>query len=124
MFRDGVILICPECRSDSCRRSKRRGLKDYLIGIARLRPWRCRVCQLRFYGWAVPISYAGYAHCRLCGNLDLERISREHVFEGWFAWFSRLLHVPAYRCDPCRHRFFSMRPRRRVLPGHRESATN
>lgn len=104
-------MICPQCRSDRCRRSKRHGLRDYFVGLSGLRPWRCPKCQARFYAWAVPISYARYAHCTRCGNLDLQRIDRRHVTEGLFVWLRRALRFPAYRCDPCRFRFFSLRSR-------------
>jgi hypothetical protein len=55
----------------------------------------------------VAFAYLRYAHCRRCGNLDLQRVSREHV-DGWFAWLGRLLRVPAYRCGPCRRKFFCL----------------
>jgi hypothetical protein len=51
----------------------------------------------------------------MCGNMDLQRISREHG-AGPFAWLFQLLHVPAYRCAPCRNRFFSIRAYRRIVP--------
>lgn len=108
-------LICPVCYSDSPRRSHRRSVKDYLIGITLLRPWRCRSCDLRFYAWAVPVAYVWNVHCIMCGNMDLQRISREHG-AGTFAWLFRLLHFPAYRCAPCRNRFFSIRLDRRIVP--------
>jgi hypothetical protein len=113
--RGEKLLLCPACHSDSPRRSRRKGLMDYLVGITLLRPWRCRVCDHRFYAWAVPIAYARYAHCIMCGNMDLQRISREHG-AGSFAWFFRMFHFSAYRCAPCRNRFFSMRPYRRIVP--------
>ena len=72
-------MICPRCRGERCRRSKRRGAKDYAIGAAGLRPWRCRSCELRFYAWSVALAFLFYAHCGKCGNFDLQRISREHV---------------------------------------------
>jgi len=109
-------LICPKCRSDWCRRSRRRRLRDYLIGLSGLRPWRCRNCGLRFFAWVVPVSFAFYAHCNHCGNLDLQRISRDHVSEGWSALLFRLLHFPAYRCAPCRYRFVTLLPHRRIVP--------
>jgi hypothetical protein len=76
--------------------------------MAGLRPWRCRSCSLRFFAWSVALPFLRYAHCHRCGNLDLQRISREHV-DGWFAWLGRLLQLPAYRCGPCRSKFFSVR---------------
>ena len=96
---------------------------DYLIAWSGVRPWRCRHCELRFFAWVVPVSYALYAHCHQCGNFDLQRISREHV-SGGFAWLGRLLHFPAYRCDPCRNRFYSLRPYRRILPIHTRPETS
>jgi uncharacterized protein with PIN domain len=55
-----------------------------------------------------------YAHCARCGNLDLQHVSRDRVPEGALASLKRILHFPAYRCDPCRQRFFSLRPFRRI----------
>ena len=108
-------LLCPECRSDSPRRSRRGTVKDYVVGVARLRPWRCRVCESRFYAWATPIGYVWYVHCGMCGNLDVQRISSDHGM-GMLAWVYRLLRAPAYRCAPCRNRFFSFRMYRRIVP--------
>ena len=85
------------------------------MGVARLRPWRCRACDSRFYAWAAPIGYIWYVHCGLCGNMDLQRISSEHGM-GVFSWVYRLFRLPAYRCAPCRNRFFSFRIYRRIVP--------
>jgi hypothetical protein len=115
-------VICPACLSDSPRRSRRKGVKDYVIGLTMLRPWRCRICDTRFYAWAVPINYVGRAHCARCGNMDLQRISSEHG-TGTFAWLFRLLNVPTYRCAPCRNRFFSFRTYRRIVPARSEPDT-
>ena len=108
-------MLCPSCRSGRCRRSRRRSWKDYAISMTGVRPWRCRVCGLRFLAWAVALPFLGYAHCRRCGNLDLQRVSRDHV-DGWFAWLFRMARVPAYRCAPCRNRFFSVLPHRHIRP--------
>jgi hypothetical protein len=78
-----------------------------------LRPWRCRSCHMRFFAWSVALTYLRYAHCRRCGNLDLHRVSRDRV-DGWFAWLGRILQVPAYRCGPCRSKFFSLRTNRHL----------
>src|ERR1700675_903560 len=92
-FSEVPGLLCPACHSDSPRRSRRTGVKDYMVGITLLRPWRCRGCDLRFYAWAAPITYVGYVHCGMCGNMDLQRISSEHG-AGTMAWLFRLLRFP------------------------------
>ncbi|MGH9775768.1 MAG: hypothetical protein ACRD50_12565 [Candidatus Acidiferrales bacterium] len=109
-------VICPVCQSEVCRRSRRHGALDILISAAGLRPWRCRACEERFYAWRVPVRYARFAHCPQCGNLDLQRIARDRVNEGKLRWVQRFLGVPAFRCDPCRWKFFSVRIYRRILP--------
>jgi hypothetical protein len=101
-------MICPRCYGEDCRRSHREGSRDFLLGVAGLRPWRCRDCEKRFFAWAVPVPHAHYAHCRHCGNLGVKRISREYV-TGPFAGMWRKLRLPAYRCATCRHKFFSIR---------------
>jgi hypothetical protein len=53
-----------------------------------------------------------YAHCSICGNLDLQRIAPERV-DGATSMLGRILGIPALRCVPCRHKFFSVRPLRR-----------
>jgi len=107
-------LLCPDCHCDNPRRSRRRSVKDYVVGLARLRPWRCRACESRFYAWAAPVGYVGYVHCDKCGNMDLPRISPEHGMSA-ISWVYRLFRVPAYRCAPCRNRFFSVRIHRRIV---------
>jgi hypothetical protein len=79
------------------------------MSVAGLVPWRCEVCELRFYARAFPLQHHYYAHCRRCGNLDLKRIAPEFV-PGSMAWAGKLLHLPAMRCEPCRNKFFTLRP--------------
>lgn len=62
----------------------------------------------------MPAQFVFYVHCPQCGNLDLQRVSRERVVEDLFAPLKRAARVPAYRCDPCRLRFFSVLPFRRI----------
>lgn len=99
-----------------CRRSKRRGLKDHMRSLFGLRPWRCRTCDARFSAWSVPMKYVFYVHCDRCGNLDLQAVSRDRVVEGVSRFLYRAIRAQAYRCDPCRHRFFSIRKFRRITP--------
>ena len=103
-------LYCPNCYSTNVRRSRRRSLADYLYyGLAGVLPWRCKASELRFHARHVPLRHLLYAHCRICGNQELQRISGEYV-PGAAAFLGRLLGVRALRCAPCRNKFFSIRP--------------
>jgi len=110
-------MICPQCRSVNCYRSRRAGAVDYfLYSLLGLRPWRCYTCELRFRARRVAIPFSRYAHCPKCGNFDLDRVARDRVDDGALLFLKRLLGFPAFRCDPCRQRFFTIRPYRRILP--------
>lgn len=109
-------MICPQCRSDDCFRSHRNGAVDYLWTIFGQRPWRCHTCDKRFYAGCVALYFSRYAHCPRCGNFDLDHISSERVEQGWLIPLKRWLGFPAYRCEPCRRRFFSVLPFKRIVP--------
>ena len=109
-------MICPQCRSADCFRSRRSGLADFWGTLAQLRPWRCEACDKRFYAWTVAVSFTRYAHCPRCGNFDLQHITRERVDQGTLPSVKRFFGFPAYRCDPCRQKFFSLLPHRRIVP--------
>ena len=109
-------MICPQCRSADCFRSHRSGTVDFFFTLLNLKPWRCHTCDHRFHGTRVAVTFARYAHCPSCGNFDLEHISRERVEDGTMISIKRLLGFPAYRCDPCRQRFFSVLRFRRIVP--------
>ncbi len=109
-------MICPQCRSVNCFRSHRAGPIDFLFTIVGMKPWRCHSCEKRFHAKRVAIPFSRYAHCPRCGNFDLERIARDRVEEGTLLFLKRYLGFPAYRCDPCRQRFFSVLPYQRILP--------
>jgi len=89
---------------------------DFGFTILNLKPWRCHSCDFRFYARRVALAYSRYAHCPKCGNFDLEHLSRERVDRGSFLPLKRWMGFPAYRCAPCRERFFSARPFRRIVP--------
>src|SRR5689334_6859676 len=95
-------LTCPHCGSEACRRSRRRGAVEYMIGVTRIRPWRCGECDTRFFGWSVAIPHVRYAHCSRCGNFGVKVIANEYG-EGRLGFLWRLFRVPAYRCAPCRN---------------------
>jgi len=82
---------------------------DYLFSFSGSLPWRCETCQTRFHARPFPLRNLIYAHCRICGNFELERISPHHV-SGTASILGRILGFPALRCAPCRHKFFSVRP--------------
>jgi len=109
-------MICPRCRSVNCARSRRRGAFDFLGKLAGLRPWRCLTCDIRFHAGAVALSFERFAHCSRCGNFDLEVIPRDRVEMGAFVALKKFLGFPAYRCDPCRYRFFTLLPARAIFP--------
>jgi len=106
----GISLTgCPVCHSANTRRSKRRSALDYLFAFAGILPWRCEACATRFYSRLLPFRTLMYAHCGICGNLELQRISAERI-TGVTSTIGRLLGIQALRCAPCRHKFFSVRP--------------
>jgi hypothetical protein len=51
----------------------------------------------------------------MCGNMELQRIAPEYV-PGIMSLIARMLSMPALRCEPCRHKFFSFRPVLRECP--------
>lgn len=108
-------MLCPHCKGAVCRRSRRRGNRDRIAGVAGLLPWRCQTCQTRFLARTVAVAHAGLVHCPKCGNLDLEHCGRDRVFGGW-SKVQRFLRFPAYRCDACRERFFSLRRFKPIVP--------
>ena len=105
-------ISCPVCHASKSRRSRRRSVPDYLFGFAGILPWRCESCALRFYARPMSFRIFLYAHCRICGNLELQRMSAERM-PGIMAILGRVLGIPALRCEPCRRKFFSLRPLRR-----------
>lgn len=116
-----VTMSCPACRSEKIRRSRRRSALDFLFGITWLLPWRCQTCEMRFYARTFPIQDLFYAHCPTCSNFQLKRISPEHV-EGLLSPLGRTLGLPALRCEPCRQKFFSIRPLKAKGPAETTSS--
>lgn len=109
-------MICPQCRSADCFRSHRSGAVDFVATAIGLRPWRCDTCDYRFFGRRVAVAFSGYAHCPRCGNFAVDRIAGERVDDGTLVFLKRFLRFPAYRCAPCRERFFSTLPYRKIIP--------
>jgi hypothetical protein len=84
-------------------------MQDYLFAMVGIIPWRCEDCERRFHARPLPFRYLLYAHCSICGNLELQKISPEYV-PGMLSFAGRLMRIPALRCEPCRYKFFSVRP--------------
>ncbi|HVN10391.1 MAG TPA: hypothetical protein VMV61_15560 [Patescibacteria group bacterium] len=103
-------MVCPVCKARACRRSRRRNLRDYALSLVGVLPWRCSTCHTRFHAHRVPFKLMLRAHCPRCGNPKLERIGSDRVEEGRLLALKRILGLPAYRCDPCRMKFYAVRP--------------
>ncbi|HET6930333.1 MAG TPA: hypothetical protein VFI45_08430 [Candidatus Acidoferrum sp.] len=102
-------MNCPICKQDGARRSRRQTAADYVLGVIGVYPWRCKSCSARFYARLMSLHNSLHAHCPICGNPELKRISPEHV-NAVFGFVWRTLHIPAFRCEPCRHKYFSVLP--------------
>ena len=44
-------MICPKCRETKAHRSHRHGLKDRVLRIFQMIPYRCHACSTRFYAY-------------------------------------------------------------------------
>jgi hypothetical protein len=108
-------VICPQCRTEDARRSKRRGVKDAVYSWFGTRPWRCKICNRRFHAWTIPVELVAFAHCPRCGNVRLQRVGRDRAAHGIKLAFAQVFQLPAYRCDPCRLKFFTIRPVLKIL---------
>jgi hypothetical protein len=82
---------------------------DYFASIVGCIPWRCSHCTKRFRSRATPLAHLLSAHCAICGNIEVKRISGD-LADSFGAILWRSLGVPAFRCIPCRHKFFSLLP--------------
>jgi len=106
-------MICPICKNAGARRSRRRNLADYVLSALGAYPWRCQECHSRFYARLMSPSDSLHAHCPICGNLDLKRIDPSLV-DRPLAFLGRTFRLPAYRCEPCRYKYFSLLPQRQA----------
>ena len=86
-------------------------MAEYALSMVGVLPWRCSTCESRFRAHRVPFGLLMRAHCPRCGNVKLEKIASDRVNEGMMLPLKRILGLPAYRCDPCRVKFHSVRPR-------------
>ena len=96
-------------------RKKLDGVRAAGKALGGIVPWRCPQCEKRFHSRSVALRNVRYARCGICGNLELQKISPEYV-AGPLSLMARMLGLPALRCDPCRHKFFALRPVLRECP--------
>jgi DNA-directed RNA polymerase subunit RPC12/RpoP len=82
---------------------------DYVARVFGSVSWRCSRCSKRFRARTTPIAHLLSAHCAICGNIEVKRISSD-LADCFAAPFWRALGVPAFRCVPCRHKFFTVLP--------------
>ena len=102
-------MNCRVCDSNDCQRDERRGTVDFLLSAFALEPWRCRNCERRFHAVAAGVVRYLHARCTVCGSSDLRRMDPMYVSGPGFH-IGRTLRLPAYRCLPCRNKFFSIFP--------------
>jgi len=106
-----IVMVCPVCKARNCRRSRRRNLFEYGLSFTGILPWRCPTCETRFRAHRVAFRLMLRAHCPRCGNPHLDKIASDRVVDGLLLPLKRILGLPAYRCDPCRMKFYSIMPR-------------
>jgi hypothetical protein len=46
-----VRISCPDCQSGRIHRSRSRGIVESLLVFLRIRPYRCKECDYRFFRW-------------------------------------------------------------------------
>ena len=102
-------MNCPTCKCAQARSSRRQSTADYILSLFGLYPWRCQSCKARFHARLMSFSDSVHAHCPICGNPALKRIAPEHV-NSLFGFLWRNLRIPAFRCEPCRYKYFSILP--------------
>ena len=124
--------ICPMCGLKTASRARRRNPGEYLISMLGIRPYYCQGCEYRFLAFRAPrkrIHFSRYASCPKCYSEAVHTVSKDRVPHALSNSLWRLLSFPAYRCSPCRVKFFSLKPLKPVpgedfppkKPRHRKS---
>jgi len=70
----------------------------------------------------MPLSHSLHAHCPICGNVSLKRISPDYV-NSLTGPLWRFLRIPAFRCEPCRYKYFSILPMYNAHNGEAQAPT-
>ena len=54
------MICCPNCESARIHQSRRKGIVEKLIlALLLVRPFRCEVCDQRFFRWSLAASPKG-----------------------------------------------------------------
>ena len=102
--------VCPQCGNAQVRRSRRRTVPDFLLGLFGLRPYRCDECDHRYHTRGrTRRPRSRWAQCPRCGFTGVNPIARHKVPPTWGDLPRRILFFSAYRCPECRKRFFDYR---------------
>jgi len=68
---------CPQCSGASVRRSHRQGVRDYLLGLLFIYPFRCQDCNHRFR------ALVRGKRLRCIGMLHQHSHVLSHKLSGW-----------------------------------------
>jgi transposase-like protein len=130
------IRVCPSCSSHNVRRSHRKGFVErLLLRMILLRPFRCKNCGLRYYGYALserdrhpqlieeddrlpaldpvpPVKTAKRGavaglRCSQCGSSNVHRSRRRERWERT----SALALLRRFRCHDCNAAVHAFMPR-------------
>jgi len=135
---DRGARVCPGCKSRNVRRSHRKwGVERFLLPLILLRPFRCKNCGLRYYGYrfskrdrhnpvefddepvAAPESTPAETKprrpkgavagiaCPHCGSLNVHRSRRRERWER----ASRFALLRRFRCHDCNAAVHAFMPR-------------
>jgi predicted HAD superfamily Cof-like phosphohydrolase len=56
-MRENLTVRCPRCGKSFVRRSHRKGLKEHMLSLVYLYPFRCQVCANRFRAFQLRVHY-------------------------------------------------------------------
>jgi hypothetical protein len=92
-------MICPGCREPQAHRSHRKGVRDWLLALAKRNPYRCSACKKRFY---VYLDGETSSRLRTSEERRILRIRRKYKWRKSrrqlfaFAFFSMVLIAILY----------------------------
>jgi DNA-directed RNA polymerase subunit RPC12/RpoP len=105
-----ATVVCPACGSGSIRLSRQKNLTELSRMALGTYPFRCSLCNHRFWANIWRWSVWRYAKCPRCLSLDLT--TWVHKVQHLSYWKKLMLTLGAtrHRCARCRCNFVSFRP--------------